>query len=594
MQEMLRQPVVCVLGHVDSGKTSLLDKIRNSAVALREVGSMTQHIGASFFPLETLREICGPLSKSVGGKIRVKGLLVIDTPGHSIFMNLRRRGGSVADIAILVIDVIRGFEAQTHEGLSILKNRKTPFIVAANKIDVIPGWVKHFNSTFTESFKKQDPAVQRQLNESLYAIMGSFSRQGFRAERFDKVTDFKKTIAIIPVSAKTGEGIPELLATLIGLTQQYMRKKLTVNTGPARGTVLEVKEEEGMGIVINSIIYQGILRRGDAIVVGGRLEPIVTKVRSIFLPKPLDEIRDPRDKFMPVEAVSAAVGVKISAPDLDEALAGAPLYAVDAKNSAEELREQVSDEVEGLRVETDKVGVVLKTDTLGSLEAIVTELENIGIPIRLADVGDVSKREVIEASLIKKTAPLRGVILAFNVKFLPDAMEEAKNSGIKLFQNDVIYRLIDDYKDWAEREREEITKMKLEALVRPGKIRVLPNFVFRKSRPAVFGVEVLAGHIHPKNTMMRSDGKNIGEIMQIQDKGEAITDATIGMKVAVSMKEPIFGRHFNEGDVLYVAVPEGHVKELLTRYQGILSSSEVQTLEELIQIMRKAEPIWGL
>ncbi len=594
MQKQLRQPIVCVLGHVDSGKTSILDNIRNSAVALREVGSMTQHIGASFFPLKLLKEICGPLSESLGGKIAITGLLVIDTPGHRIFMNLRRRGGSVADIAILVIDIVRGFEAQTYESLSILKNRKTPFIVVANKIDTIPGWVKHSNLSFIESFNKQNLTVQRQLNDLLYVIMGHFSRQGFQANRFDRVVDFTKTITIIPVSAKTGEGIPELLITLIGLTQQYLQNKLIVSTGPAHGTVLEVKEDVGLGVVINVILYRGILRKGDTIIIGGINKPIITKVRGIFLPKPLDEIRDPQDKFKSVKEVSAAVGIKIVAPYVAETLAGAPLYTVGPNNSIEELIQKVTDEVEKFRIVTDKTGVIIKTDTLGSLEAIVAELENSAIPIKLADVGDVSRREVIEASLIKKTTPLRGIILAFNVKILPEALEEAKKNNIELFQNNVIYRLIDDYKTWVDREREAITKMKLKALVHPGKIQILYNSIFRKNNPAIFGVEVLAGRIEPKYLMLKNDGEPLGEIFQIQDGGETISRANTPMKVAISMKDPIFGRHFNEGDLLYVAVPEKHVKELLTKFKRELSLDEIQTLEELIQIMRKKKLLWGL
>ena len=594
MQKELRQPIVCVLGHVDAGKTSLLDKIRGSAVALREVGSMTQHIGASFFPLEILKEVCGPLSQRIGGKINIAGLLVIDTPGHSAFMNLRRRGGSVADIAILVIDILRGFEAQTHESVSILKGRKTPFIVAANKIDTIPGWVKYPNSSFTESFNKQDSNVQRQLNDLLYSIIGTFSRLGFRADRFDRVTDFTKTIAIIPVSAKTGEGIPELLAILIGLTQQYMRQRLRVSKGRGKGTVLEVKEEPGLGITINAIIYDGVIHRGDTIVVGGREKPLVTKIRAILLPKPLDEMRDPRDKFTPVEKVSAAAGVKISAPGIENALAGAPLYVVEPERSPEELVALVSEEVEKVRMVTDKVGIILKTDTLGSLEAIVNELENNGIPVRLADVGDISRREVIEASLIKKIAPLQGVILAFNVKTLPDAEEEAKAQEIPIFQDNVIYHLVDNYNDWVKKEKEAMTKKEFEALIHPGKARVLQGLVFRKSKPAVFGIEVLAGQVRPRWSMVTTDGRNMGEVMQIQDKGQPISEATIGMKVAVSMKEPVVGRHFNEGDILYVAVPENHVRELLTGYQNLLSSDDIQTLNELVQIMRKNNPLWEL
>ena len=424
--------------------------------------------------------------------------------------------------------------------------------------------------------------------------MGHFSRQGFQANRFDRVVDFTKTITIIPVSAKTGEGIPELLITLIGLTQQYLQNKLIVSTGPAHGTVLEVKEDVGMGVVINVILYRGILRKGDTIIIGGINKPIITKVRGIFLPKPLDEIRDPQNKFKSVKEVSAAVGIKIAAPSVAETLAGAPLYAVGPNNSIEELIQKVTDEVEKLRIVTDKMGVILKTDTLGSLEAIVSELENSAIPIKLADVGDVSRREVIEASLIKKTTPLRGIILAFNVKILPEALEEAKKNNIELFQNNVIYRLIDDYKTWVDREREAITKMKLKALVHPGKIQILYNSIFRKSNPAIFGVEVLAGRIEPKYSMLKNDGEYLGEIFQIQDGGETISCANIRMKVAISMKDPIFNRHFNEGDLLYVAVPEKHVKELLTKFKRELSLDEIQTLEELIQIMRKKKLLWGL
>lgn len=593
MEKRLRQPIVCVLGHVDSGKTSLLDKIRGSAVALREVGNMTQHIGASFFPLETLKEICGPLANSIG-KIDIPGLLVIDTPGHNVFMNLRRRGGSVADIAILVIDVMRGFEAQTHESLSILRGRKTPFLVAANKIDVIPGWVKHPDVPFIASYSKQDPSVQRQLDELLYVVIGNFSRMGIKADRFDKVTDFTKTVAIVPVSAKTGEGIPELIAILVGLTQQYMQQKLLVSQGPGRGTVLEVKEEPGLGLTLNVILYEGIIEKGETIVTGGKGGPVVTKIRAILLPKPLDEIRDPRDKFTPVESVSAAAGIKLSAPGIEDVIAGAPLYAADNEPMVEKLSKLVSEEVERLRVVTDKVGVVLKTDTLGSLEAIVSELENNGVPVRLADIGDVSRREVVEASTIKKTAPLQGVILAFDVKVLPDAEEEAKALGIPIFQSNVVYHLVDEYKVWVEKERAAETKRALEALTLPGMVRVLPGFVFRKNKPAIFGVEVLKGRVKQGYRMLTRDGEVRGEVMQMQDKGKGVSEAVAGMQVAVSMREPTVGRDFDEGDELYVAVPEADWKRLMTRHQKDLSADDVETLRELLEIMRRKSPLWGL
>ena len=593
MEQTIRQPIVCVLGHVDAGKTSLLDKIRGSTVAAREPGMMTQHIGASFFPLETLKQITGPLSSTFGDRINIPGFLVIDTPGHNVFLNLRRRGGSVADIAILVIDVNRGFEVQTHESLGILKRRRTPFVVAATKIDMISGWMSVRDQSFSESYKRQNPSIRRELDNLLYSIMGTFSRLGFNAERFDKVSDFTKMVAIVPVSSKTGEGISELLAILIGLSQQYLTKKITVSQGPAKGTVLELKEEPGLGLTFNAIIYDGILHRGDTIVVGGKEEPVVTRVRAILLPKALDEIRDPRDKLTPVESVAAAAGVKISAPGIENVVSGAPMYALAPGQSVKELAKAVADEIEKIRIVSDKVGIILKADTLGSLEALTMELENNGVPIRTADVGDVSRRDVVEASLIKKDSPYQGVILGFNVKVLPDAKNEAKAREVQIFLNDIVYPLVEEYRAWMESERKTQVQKEMGSLILPGKIMVLPNHVFRKSKPAIFGVRVLGGRIRRGYPLVKSDGRRVGEVKQIQDQSENIEEARTGKEAAVSMREPTIGRHFEEGDILYSAIPESEVNLLLTTYKKELSQNDVEILEELIRIMRKTQPNWG-
>lgn len=589
----VRQPIVCVLGHVDSGKTSLLDKIRKSSVQAREVGGMTQHIGASFFPASTLRELTRPLLKQLKTKIAVPGLLVIDTPGHEAFVNLRKRGGAAADIAILVVDVLRGFETQTYECIDILKTRKTPFLVAANKIDRLPGWVAKPDESFLKSYQSQDTYVRQDFDEHLYTIMGTFSQLGFRADRFDKITDFTKTVAIVPVSAKSGEGIPELLAVLVGLTQQFLRKLLRTTKGAAKGTVLEVKEEPGLGITVNTIIYDGVLKKGDTIVVGGKDKPIVTKIRAVLLPKPLDEIRDPRDKFSSVDEVAAASGVKIAAPELEGAIAGAPLYAVPSEDRVEEYVQMVLEEVEKLRIATDIEGVVLKTDTLGSLEAIAEILRNNSVPIRLADVGDVSKRDVTEAAVVKEHEPLYGAVLAFNSKVLPDAQIEAHNRGVPVFEHNVIYHLVDNYLDWMKKEQEARSAKEFDKFVTPVKLKVLPGFVFRRAKPAIFGVEVVAGTVKSKTPVIGADGEDLGEILQIQDKGKAVSEAVAGMQVAVSLEKPVFGRQINEGDTLYAKVPESHARAMLTKFQTRLSPAELEALNEYVNFMRKKIPFWA-
>ncbi|MFQ5999831.1 MAG: translation initiation factor IF-2, partial [Candidatus Bathyarchaeia archaeon] len=352
-------------------------------------------------------------------------------------------------------------------------------------------------------------------------------------------------------------------------------------------------EEPGLGVTINAIIYDGVLQKGDTIVVGAKEKPVVTNVRAVLLPKPLDEIRDPRDKFSSVNAVSAAAGIKIAAPNLEEALAGAPLYVVPSEDRLEEYVKSVSEEVEKIRITTDVDGVVLKTDALGSLEAIAEGLRRNNVPIRLADVGDVSKRDITEAVVVKGHEPFYGVVLAFNVKTLPDAEEEAKNRGILIFQHNIIYHLIDDYVKWVKSEKEAQLKEEFDRLVKPAKIKLLPGYVFRRAKPAIVGIEVLAGQIKPKYTLVKEDGQDVGEIMQIQDRGQAVSEADVGMQVAVSLNKPVVGRHIHENDVLYVKVPEEHAKILLTKFQERLSPQQLEVLNEFVETMRRKSPFWA-
>ncbi len=579
----LRHPIVAVLGHVDHGKTSLLDRIRGTTVAAREPGAITQWIGASMLPAETLERRCGDILDKLKFKIVVPGILFVDTPGHETFSNLRRRGGSAADIAILVVDVLKGVEPQTVESINILKARRTPFLVAANKIDMIKGWRSSDDRSFIEAFGRQVPEVQTSLDEYIYRILGSLSRLGFKSERFDRIKDFQTNIAIVPTSAKTGEGVPELLSTLVGLTQAYMKDELITTAGPAKGTVLEVKEEPGLGVTINVIIYDGVLKVNDRIVLGGRQDVIETYIRAILLPKPLDEIRDPRDKFSSVTDIAAAAGIKIAAPNLDQALAGSPIYAVPEGETSEKLASQIRDEVQKLRIETDKEGVVLKADTLGSLEAITTSLEGLGIPIRLADVGDVSRREIVEAETVMKKDRLLGVVLAFNVKTLPDASEEATKEKIPVFQANIIYHMLEDFTRWRDKEKSAGIKAELDLLIRPGRMRILPGCTFRRSKPAIVGVEILAGRIRRKYPLILESGKSIGEIDRIQDKGKEIEEALTGSQVAISIEDAIVGRHIKEGDVLTVSVPEDHARKLLANFKNELSSDEIAFLEESLK-----------
>ncbi len=520
--------------------------------------------------------------------MKIPGFLVIDTPGHEAFVNLRRRGGSIADIAILVIDILEGFEEITYESLRILRERRVPFVVAANKVDRVPGWKPREYAPFIESFKAQSPDVQRRVEELTYRIVEQFSYEGFNAERYDRVRDFTRTLAIVPTSALTGEGIPDLLLVLAGLTQRYMMGKLKASKGPARGVVLECREMPGVGTVADVIIHDGVIRRNDIVVLGGLSGPVTTRVRALLLPKPLDEMRDPEDKFKSVDEVAAAAGVRVVAPGLDEVVAGSPLMVAASEAEVDELRKTISEELAGIRFTTEAEGVVVKADTLGSLEAMVNKLRSLNIPVRVADVGPITKRDIMEASIVKETNKVLGVILAFNVKVSPEVEDELKSRGIPVFSSNVIYRVFEEYQNWVNKVREEEKRRELSSLIRPGCIRLLPGYVFRRSDPAIVGVEVLSGRIRPGYPLIREDGRRVGVIMQIQDKGKPIEEATKGLAVAISIRGDVMvGRQIKEGDVLYVDVPAEHARLLTTKYRGELTPDEMEALEALEKVKQR-------
>jgi len=588
-QPRLRQPIVVVLGHVDHGKTSLLDKIRSTAVAAKEAGGITQHIGASIVPADVIEKIAEPLKRIIPVKLTIPGLLFIDTPGHELFSNLRRRGGSVADFAILVVDVTKGFQNQTYESLELLRARKVPFLVAANKIDKIPGWEPHPDTPFIESYRLQSEQARRALEEAIYGkIVLSLSEQGFSADLFTRVKDFARTVAVVPVSAKTGEGIADLLAVLAGLTQQYLRKRLQYAEGPAKGSVLEVKEIPGLGTVVDAIIYDGVLKVGDIIVLNGKSGPIISVVRSLLMPAPLSDMRAKGVKFVNVDEVHAAAGVRIAAAGLEEALAGSSLIAARDEKEAKELAEALKGEVKELIFRRDQVGVVVKADTLGTLEAMLEALKKYEVPVRLADVGNVSKSDVIEASFSGRKDKSLGAVLAFNVKVLPEAELEASSLGVKIFQDNIIYHLLDQYLEWRQKLKEEELEVKLNQLVRPGKFMIIPGYVFRRSDPAIVGVEVLGGVIRPGYPLITAKGREIGKILAIRDNDKSLDVARTGAKVAVSIEGKIMiGRHVDEGEVVYTDVPFDHATKLLNEFRSYISDDEVLTLKEIAELKKK-------
>ena len=588
----IRSPIVSVLGHVDHGKTTLLDYIRGSTIAAKEAGGITQHIGATEIPNDTIENICGDFISKLAIKDLIPGLFFIDTPGHAAFTSLRKRGGALADLAVLILDVNDGFKPQTYEALNILKMYKTPFIVAANKIDRLFGWEVHEGASFRETFSNQAKSVQQDLDNKIYEIVGELHKEGFQSERFDRVSNFASQISIIPISAKTGEGVIEVLAMLLGLAQEYLTEQLEIDeNAPAKGTVLEIKEETGLGVTLDAIIYDGVLRTNDEIALMLSSEDVlVTKIRSILRPLPLEEMRDSKKKFRKLDEVVAAAGIKVAAPHLDDVVSGSPLRVLSEDTDVEQ---EILNEIDNITIDTEDEGILVKADTIGSLEAVVKLLREMDIPIRAADIGDVNRRDIINSSIAYDENELHGAIIAFNVDVHPNSEEDLNNSEVKLFSGDVIYQILEEYEEWVKQKQEDKKKSFYDAIIKPAKFVSLPKLVFRQSKPAIIGIESLSGTLKQGQQLINKDGHVVGSIASMEDKGETLPDISRGQRVAMAIKDAIVGKDFEEGDELYVDIPEKHYKYIEREFKDKLTEDEFETLYEFLEIKRKQDSDWG-
>lgn len=587
----LRSPICAIEGHVDHGKTSILDKIRGTSVIKGEAGKITQVIGASIVPLTTIKKISGQLLEKLNLKLTIPGLLFIDTPGHAAFNNLRKRGGALADIAILVVDINEGPKPQTIEAIEILKSDKTPFIVAANKIDLLPGWQHDPNLSLIENLNNQPTNVQENFEKKLYELVGKLHEQGFPSERFDRIEDHTKQLAIVPTSAQTGQGLPELLMVLAGLAQKFLEQCLECDIKKnAKGTVLEVKEEKGLGTTLDIILYDGHLKTNDTIVIGGIEKPITTKIRSLLEPLPLTEMREKKAKFKQVKEVFAATGVKITAPNLNEAVAGMPIKSCLPKD-IEETQQELQKEIDQVLIETDKEGLVVKADSLGSLEALLVMLKEKKIPVKSASIGNITKKDISKADSGEDA--FTKIILGFNALITPDAEDFLKDKEVKVIIKEVIYHLLESYEKYIEELKKKIELEQLNKLVRPCKFFVLKGYTFRQSNPAIVGTEIEVGKIKNGDPVMDKTGKNISKVKSLEAEGEKIALAEQGKQLAMSLEGVTVGRQVKEGEYYYTDVSEEDFKKL-KELKSYLNEKEITVLKEIAEIKRKNSPVWGV
>lgn len=575
----IRQPIVTVAGHVDHGKTSILDSIRESGVQSSEAGGITQKISFTKVPITNIKSRC-PLIEKNKINVNIPGFLFIDTPGHAAFSHLRKRGGSLADLAILVMDVSEGIMPQTGEVLEILKLNKIPFVIALNKIDNISGWRKQ-SDQLKESIDMQSTNTKMQFDEKVMTIMGSLHHHGFDAKLFYDIKDFSKELALIPVSAKTGEGIEELIMMLCGLSQKFLAKILELNTD-AKGVILEIKKEKNLQYA-DSIVYDGTLSKSDTIAIASFDDPIVSKIRI------LEEIQPISNKFKSKSTVTAATGIRMQLVNPTGILPGMPFTLF--KDNLEEIKEEFNKDL-GDKLSTDKKGIIIKADALGSLEALITLLKQKNVKIISAGIGPINKKDLMQARANLKINPIDAIIVGFNTD-LDDEVKEMDVGKVTILTNEVIYKLIDDLILVQEEKEKVLRKERLMQLATITKLKILPQFVFRNQNPAVFGVTVVSGKIKKGIPLINIDNKSIAKIKDIQENRKSVDEALEGKDIAISLPGINFERQLTETEELYSDLTEKQFQKFKSN-KDLLTVSEIQTLQKIAEIKRKHKITWGV
>jgi len=583
----LREPIVSLLGHVDHGKTTLLDRIAGSGRAAKEAGGITQHIGAVEVGGAAIRRLCEGILRT--DQWLVPGLLFVDTPGHRSFETLRRRGGALADLAILVIDVREGVMPQTRESIQILRREKTPFAIALTKVDLLTGWRKTTGPTpLLDQIAKCGADFSKILDQRVYAVAEQLDGLGFSVDRYDRVSDFTRNVGIVPVSAKTGVGVPELIALLVGLSQRFLKEELRLVTQGGEATILERSDQKGVGPVGNVIVYRGRLRVGDEIVVTGRSEPFATRIRGLYRPVLLKATGASKHvRLESLAEVEAAAGVYLAAPGIEAAMPGGLLRAVASEEEKDLVRAELARASQPV-AELAETGVAIYADTLGGLEALAFECRESQIPVHESGVGPVGRPTILRMALVKD--PTHRAVLAFNVPILPDAQPEGEASPVRVFRNDVMYRVIEEYTKWREERQRALRAQLRSEVVHPAKFEVLRGFVFRASKPAILGIKVLGGTLRPGVRLMHLNGVEVGVLRSLQRENEKVTEAEENDELAASIEGAVVGRNLKEGDVLLVDLPESAARTLRARP---LTPRETEILEEVVRLHRGEHPFWG-
>jgi len=504
-----RPPIVVILGHVDHGKTTLLDTIRKTnvkaaegeprSIVERESGGITQHIGAY--------------------QVEHKGKLItfIDTPGHEAFFQMRSRGAKTADIAILVVAGEEGVKPQTKEVINCIKVEKIPAIVAVNKMD-----------NPRANFEK---------------TIGELEKEGLVVEqRGGKVPAIK-------ISARDGMGINDLLEMIILMAE--MEELKADITKQASGVVIESYMDPKRGAVATFLVLEGILKAGQWVACGSAYGKI--KSLNDFKGIKIEEAGPSTPTMVTGLNEVPAVGSKFSVFSSEEEARGVALSFSTAKQEQTKFVEDLP--AEGLSQEQKTLNVILKTDVHGSLEAIEEslsklELEEVRLNILKSGAGDINEGDV------KLAYPADAIIIGFRVKTSSDIENMAKRSGVKIRNYDIIYELFEGVKKDAAKlldpsiERENLGKLKVVAIFRREKTRM------------IIGGKVIDGKFVNKTQVdiTRNEEKvGTGKIVQLQHNKKDMAEVEKGREAGILFEGDAI---IEEGDVLDCYRTERKKREL--------------------------------
>lgn len=595
----LRCPVVVIMGHVDTGKTKLLDKIRKTNVQEGEAGGITQQIGATYFEKKTLLTQTAKLNETEKFNLTLPGMLVIDTPGHEAFTNLRSRGSSLCDVAILVVDLMHGLEQQTIESLTMLRNRGTPFVVALNKIDRCYDWKTCKDTPIRDALKVQAEGTVQEFRSRADDAKLQLQEQGVNSNIYWEMGDEDWTnsdfVPLVPTSAVTGEGVQDILLLLCQIAQRKLWRQL-MWCANLQATVLEVKAIDGLGMTVDVLVVNGYLREGDKAVFCTLDGPVVTEIRGLLTPPPSREMRI-KSEYIHHKEIKGALGVKLIGNGLEKVMAGTPVMVVGEYDEEEDIKQEVMSDLSRLqdKLSTDKKGVMVQASTLGALEALLQFLREETkppIPVSAIGIGTIHKRDVTKISIMnEKGSPEYATILAFDVPVERDAREHANDVNVRIFTADIIYHLFDQFTRFMEQLTEKRREEAAGIAVFPSIVKILPQHVFNQKDPIIVGVEVVEGILKVGTPLCvpALGGLTVGVVTSIECNGREQETAKKGTSVAIKIVNETnptitYGRQFDASHSLYSQLSRASIDALKLHFKDKLENEDWRLVVKLKKV----------